>query len=356
MNARYQGVFPVVPTIFDATGALDLDGQRRCLEFMIDAGSQGLCIHANYSEQFALGDDERDLITRATLEHVAGRVPVIVTTSHFSARICAERNRRAQARRGDGDGDAAVSRRDVPRAGGAGARVLPRSRRRPRHSADDPGCARERRRAVRAVPRVARPRDRRGVVLQDRDGRCRVEAARADRARRRCDRGAVGRRGRHHAARRSRCRRDRRDDGRRLSGRDSPHHRRVFRRPSRRSRRAVRALAAADQLREPSVGIPDREGADARRRRDRVRQTARTVARAASPVRAGLLDAARQLDPLVLRWGARREAPCIGSPVQRRRALRTGASRRDSGPSEDRRRHHPDWRHHDPVEPGHPGL
>ena len=49
------------------------------------------------------------------------------------------------------------------------------------------------------------------------------------------------------------------------------------------------------------------------------------------------------LDPLVLRWGARREAPCIGSPVQRRRALRTGASRRDSGPSEDRRRHHPDW-------------
>ena len=87
----------MVPTIFDATGALDLDGQRRCLEFMIDAGSQGLCIHANYSEQFALGDDERDLITRATLEHVAGRVPVIVTTSHFSARICAERNRRAQA-------------------------------------------------------------------------------------------------------------------------------------------------------------------------------------------------------------------------------------------------------------------
>ena len=97
MNARYQGVFPVAPTIFDAHGALDLDGQRRCLDFMIDAGSQGICIHANYSEQFALGDDERDLITRTTLEHVAGRVPVIVTTSHFSARICAQRNRRAQA-------------------------------------------------------------------------------------------------------------------------------------------------------------------------------------------------------------------------------------------------------------------
>jgi 4-hydroxy-tetrahydrodipicolinate synthase len=97
MNARYQGVFPVAPTIFDEHGALDLDGQRRCLDFMIDAGAQGICIHANYSEQFALSDDERDVLTRATLKHVAGRVPVIVTTSHFSARLCAERNRRAQA-------------------------------------------------------------------------------------------------------------------------------------------------------------------------------------------------------------------------------------------------------------------
>ncbi|MBB5463706.1 dihydrodipicolinate synthase family protein [Paraburkholderia sp. Cpub6] len=97
MKARYKGVFPVAPTIFTEDGALDLDGQRRCLDFMIDAGSQGICIHANYSEQFSLGDDERELITRTTLEHVAGRVPVIVTTSHFSSRICAERNRHAQA-------------------------------------------------------------------------------------------------------------------------------------------------------------------------------------------------------------------------------------------------------------------
>lgn len=96
MAAQYQGAFPVAPTIFKEDGSLDLDGQRRCLDFMIDAGSQGVCIHANYSEQFALGDDERDVLTRLALEHVAGRVPVIVTTTHFSTRICAERNLRAQ--------------------------------------------------------------------------------------------------------------------------------------------------------------------------------------------------------------------------------------------------------------------
>ena len=55
--ARYRGVFPVVPTIFDAAGALDLAGQKRCVDFMIDAGSNGLCILANFSEQFVLGDD-----------------------------------------------------------------------------------------------------------------------------------------------------------------------------------------------------------------------------------------------------------------------------------------------------------
>ena len=32
----------------------------------------------------AIADDERELLTRAVLEHVAGRVPVIVTTTHYS--------------------------------------------------------------------------------------------------------------------------------------------------------------------------------------------------------------------------------------------------------------------------------
>ena len=89
-------MFPVAPTIFHADGTLDLDGQRRCIDFMIDAGSQGLCILANFSEQFVLSDAERDEIMTAVLAHVAGRVPVIVTTTHFATHICAARSRRAQ--------------------------------------------------------------------------------------------------------------------------------------------------------------------------------------------------------------------------------------------------------------------
>jgi 2-keto-3-deoxy-L-arabinonate dehydratase len=92
----YRGVFPVVPTIFHNDGTLDLAGQSRAVDFMIDAGSHGLCILANFSEQFSLSDEERTLLMRTVLEHVAGRVPVIVTTTHFASRICAQRSREAQ--------------------------------------------------------------------------------------------------------------------------------------------------------------------------------------------------------------------------------------------------------------------
>jgi 2-keto-3-deoxy-L-arabinonate dehydratase len=94
---RYRGVFPVVPTTFTETGALDLPSQLRCVDFMIDAGSNGLCILANFSEQFVLSDAERETLTTAILRHVNGRVPVIVTTSHFSTQICTMRSLQAQA-------------------------------------------------------------------------------------------------------------------------------------------------------------------------------------------------------------------------------------------------------------------
>lgn len=93
----YKGVFPVAPTVFDANGALDLEGQKRAIDFMIEAGSHGICILANFSEQFVLTDAERESVMETVLDHVAGRVPVIVTTTHFGSAICAERSRRAEA-------------------------------------------------------------------------------------------------------------------------------------------------------------------------------------------------------------------------------------------------------------------
>jgi dihydrodipicolinate synthase/N-acetylneuraminate lyase len=97
MQRPLRGVIPIAPTPFLDSGELDRDGQRRVLDFLVDAGVDGICLLANYSEQFALTDDERTRLMDLALDHVAGRVPVVVTTSHFSTRIAAERSRHAQA-------------------------------------------------------------------------------------------------------------------------------------------------------------------------------------------------------------------------------------------------------------------
>ena len=68
---------------------------RRVLDCMLDQGVDGICILANFSEQFLLSDGEREQLTRLCLEHVADRVPVIVTISHFATDIVVRRARQA---------------------------------------------------------------------------------------------------------------------------------------------------------------------------------------------------------------------------------------------------------------------
>lgn len=96
MDAPLSGVVPVVPTIFRDDETVDLDGTARVADYLVDAGVDGLCLLANYSEQFSLTDAERDTIARTLLERVAGRLPVILTTSHYSVRVAAARSRAAQ--------------------------------------------------------------------------------------------------------------------------------------------------------------------------------------------------------------------------------------------------------------------
>lgn len=95
MTEPYKGILPIAPTIFRDNGDLDIEGNKRVMDLMVDQGVDGICILANFSEQFLLTDEERHHLMRLSIEQVAGRVPVIVTTSHFSTRIAAQRARAA---------------------------------------------------------------------------------------------------------------------------------------------------------------------------------------------------------------------------------------------------------------------
>ena len=97
MQTPLTGILPVAPTPFFDDGSVDYEGMKRVLDCIIDQSVDAICILANYSEQFVLSDEERAQLMRVSLEHVAGRVPVIVTISHFSTGIVVERAKAAAA-------------------------------------------------------------------------------------------------------------------------------------------------------------------------------------------------------------------------------------------------------------------
>ena len=95
-HAGYTGIYPVAPTPFLPSGNIDAEGMKRVLDCMIDQDVDGICILANFSEQFLLSDEERRTLTKIALEHIQGRVHVIVTISHFATDIVLARAREAK--------------------------------------------------------------------------------------------------------------------------------------------------------------------------------------------------------------------------------------------------------------------
>ena len=72
---KFTGCWPVAPTPFHLNGEIDRDGMKRVLDCMVDQNVDGICILANYSEQFLLSDEEREMLGGFIIS-IAGRVPV----------------------------------------------------------------------------------------------------------------------------------------------------------------------------------------------------------------------------------------------------------------------------------------
>ena len=100
-NNEFKGCWPVAPTPFKPNGEVDKEGMKRVIDCMVDQKVDGICILANYSEQFLLSDEEREILTKLCIEHVEGRVPVITTVSHFSTDIALSRAKFVKALGGE---------------------------------------------------------------------------------------------------------------------------------------------------------------------------------------------------------------------------------------------------------------
>ena len=65
---KYYGIWPVAPTPFLENGSVDYDGMERVIECILDQKVDGVCILANFSEQFLLNDEERKKLTNLCLK------------------------------------------------------------------------------------------------------------------------------------------------------------------------------------------------------------------------------------------------------------------------------------------------
>ena len=77
----FRGSYTVSVTPFTADGsALDLDAQCRFIDWQLECGVPGLIIFGSTGEFLTISDAERIELVTATVEHVAGRIPVLVGT------------------------------------------------------------------------------------------------------------------------------------------------------------------------------------------------------------------------------------------------------------------------------------
>ena len=95
------GVVPILITPFDSQGRIDVDSLQNLIDFNINSGVHGIGI-ANGSEIFKLNESERKLVTKIVIDHVAGRVPVIINTGAHGTSLAIQYSKLAQEQGADG--------------------------------------------------------------------------------------------------------------------------------------------------------------------------------------------------------------------------------------------------------------
>ena len=82
----FRGIFPPTVTQFKEDGSLDTDANQKQHDFLIESGVHGLFILATTGEFMHMNLKDREQHAAETVQHIAGRVPVIIGTGTTSTR------------------------------------------------------------------------------------------------------------------------------------------------------------------------------------------------------------------------------------------------------------------------------
>src|SRR5205085_6798101 len=95
-DARFSGVFSVLPTPFDPTGEVDHQGLQRVIDLFIAGGVDGVTALGVTSEVARLSERERGRVFETVVQHVNGRVPVVAGATADGLRTCLQYTRHAR--------------------------------------------------------------------------------------------------------------------------------------------------------------------------------------------------------------------------------------------------------------------
>ena len=86
MSIKWKGVMPAVTTKFTDDDRLDLVMFEKNIQAQLDAGVHGIVLGGTLGEASTLLDDEKRELTKATVEMVKGKVPVMMNIAEQSTK------------------------------------------------------------------------------------------------------------------------------------------------------------------------------------------------------------------------------------------------------------------------------
>lgn len=88
-DVSWRGYWAACPTPFREDGSLALDTLRALLDYYADEGLHGVLMNGTTGEWFSQSPDERRKVAEAAVEHVAGRMSVVVGCTDYTAELVA---------------------------------------------------------------------------------------------------------------------------------------------------------------------------------------------------------------------------------------------------------------------------
>jgi len=103
MSEPFRGSYTVTITPFTTDGsAVDVEAWKGFLDWQLEVGVPGIIVLGTTGEFLTVSDDERALVVGTAIEHVAGRIPVLVGAMNASTTRAVRNAREAEELGADG--------------------------------------------------------------------------------------------------------------------------------------------------------------------------------------------------------------------------------------------------------------